>query len=172
MYWRGFLTVVAIIGLLAIGITLYARLTARTTAGETTMPPDWPVKEVTLPATATDIYFNHDLRQPGDTLLEIGRQLPSRFGDSHPYTGPWQIRFNDPGPVSAVFDHIEQPLLAAGYVKGTGREESQIATVGITDRSYTSADGKVDLQIRYWASALPNPGGGTPQHWEVWIYKR
>jgi hypothetical protein len=172
MYLRGALVVILAVVLATAGITIYARLAAHTAAGATTMPPDWPINVITVPATATDIYFNHDLRQIRDTGEEVLRNIPSKYGHNVPFTGPYLLYFNDLGPVSVVFDHFEQPLLAAGYAKGAGRGESQLAQYGMADRRYTSPDGTCEIQVRYWASAPAAYGGGQAQHWWVVITKR
>ncbi len=173
MYLRATLIVLGITGALVLGVMAYARLTSRTAAGATTMPPDWPVKVITVPASATDVAFAPDLRQFGSAAREVGRRLPSKRGRSAPFSGPWQIYFNDARPLSQVFGDFEQPLLAAGYVKGMGRDESQIATVGLSDRRYDSADGKYMVQVRYWAAPPRAYGGASqPQHWVVMIQQR
>ena len=173
MYLRAVLIVLSITAALTLGVLLYSNLTAKNAASETTMPPDWPAKEITVPVQATDVVFDPDLRQAGTALKEVSRRMPSKYGRQQPFAGPWQIYFNDSRPLQIVFDHFEQPLLAAGYTKRAGRDLSQIGTYGIADQGYISPNGEVSIMVRYWASPATTKGNAAnAQHWHVMITKR
>jgi len=168
---RGWIIAIGIFVLLVAGIVTYSRLTMRNAAGETTLPPDWPVQGISVPATATDVHFNHDLRQAGDVVKELARRAPKKINTDMPnrFTGPWIAHFNDPGQMNAVFSHFERQLLAAGCTKNVPYGQLP-ADRPIYDEAYRTADQRYSILVRYTKSAGRAHGSaGRPQHWMVMI---
>jgi hypothetical protein len=83
--------------------------------GEIATPPNWPVREASLPPDATEVEFRPTEWGEFFSRLNLGERMPGEpiIGEGH--AGGYVATFEFGGSPEEAFAHVEQSLAQAGF---------------------------------------------------------
>lgn len=149
--WSGARCAVYVITLLWLVLGQSASCNKQPAAPPATLPPNWPIPELTLPADATEYVIAFNVRtDPGETSSYRPKVVVNQSIDAE----VWLVGFQTSLSEVEVRKHIESALRGKGFLRFG--DASEMDSPRVYDVGYCTPDGLMEVSITH--IILPEPG--------------